>query len=121
MALLKQPKPLTPEEEAKLRATDKKWQSSKPVPMFLLDEALNIVIDKMLELEEAVEKRFDQLEEQQLRYQGVHDAAKQYVAGDIATYRGGLWHCNTTTKTLPGKNNDWRLMAKTPVARGGAK
>ena len=79
------------------------------------------VFPNIFSLADEVRLRLEALEEAQLRYTGIHDVAKQYVAGDIATFRGGLWHCNTTTKSLPGKNNDWRLMAKTPAARGGAK
>ena len=103
-------------EEPKLSPeAEKRWQSNKPVPMKFLKMVVDELIDQMLDAEEALNSRIDMLEDQQLRYQGIHVADKQYVVGDIATFRGGLWHCNVTTKSLPGTGEDWRLMAKTPT------
>ena len=127
--MLKELPKYSPEEMAKADASAARLAASKrPATVGWvsknLDGAMEMVARHVHDLRRAVkdlEAKTTLLEEQQLRYTGVHDTAKQYVAGDIATFRGGLWHANVTTKSLPGKSNDWRLMAKTPVARGGAK
>ena len=81
----------------------------------MLTRFVRQVYKELFGLADELRGRIDMLEDQQLRYQGIHVADKQYVVGDIATFRGGLWHCNVTTKSLPGTGEDWRLMAKTPT------
>lgn len=48
-----------------------------------------------------------------LRYLGVYQTGKAYDHGDIVTYAGGAWHCNTATDTRPGDGSAaWTLMVK---------
>jgi hypothetical protein len=86
-----------------------------------LDYLSGEVVEHLMDLRKAVadlEAKTALLEESATKYRGVHDKAAQYNPGDCATFRGGLWHCNVSTKSLPGTNGDWRLMHKTPAAKG---
>lgn len=47
-----------------------------------------------------------------LRYLGVYVRGKTYDAGDLVTWDGSAWHCNTTTTAAPGQAHDWTLMVK---------
>ena len=87
----------------------------------VLDLIKTIILPNMFDLGDEVRARLDLLEAQALNYRGVHDKGAQYDSGDLCTYRGGLWHCNTVTKDAPGTSSAWRLMAKTPVAIRGPK
>ena len=71
---------------------------------------------ELFALADELRGRIAQLEEAQLRYRGVHDKAAQYGPGDCVTSKGGMWHCKTITRSLPGTNSDWQLMHKTPIA-----
>lgn len=47
-----------------------------------------------------------------LLYRGVW-IAKQYEPGDLVTWAGAMWHCNTTTHSKPGdESRDWTLCVK---------
>ncbi len=38
--------------------------------------------------------------------------AKDYEHGDVVTYGGSAWLCQTPTKAKPGESTDWRLIVK---------
>lgn len=44
-------------------------------------------------------------------YRGVFKEGKQYERGDMTTWGGSLWHCDTPTKDKPGTES-WTLAAK---------
>lgn len=46
-------------------------------------------------------------------YCGIFKEGNDYQKGDMVTFGGSLWHCNTDTKTKPGDAaKDWQLCAK---------
>lgn len=48
-----------------------------------------------------------------LIYREVFRDTEDYVPGDVVTYDGSAWHCQTRgTKAKPGTSPDWRLMVK---------
>jgi len=47
-----------------------------------------------------------------LSFEGVYQDGQSYEKGQIATWGGSCWHCNTTTTTKPGESKDWTLMVK---------
>lgn len=50
-----------------------------------------------------------------LRYQGVYQEGKSYDVGDVATWAGGMWHCQAPTIAKPGEQSPaWKLC----VSRG---
>ena len=74
---------------------------------------------ELFALADELRGRIALLEEAQLRYRGVHDKSAQYNPGDCVTAKGGLWYCEKTTRGVPGApNSGFKLMHKTPVARG---
>jgi hypothetical protein len=111
--------PLTPAEEAENARAAKIMQSSKPVPYKTLDLVIKAMIKRLIELEKAIEARFEMLEEQALRYRGVHDKSRQYNPGDVVTARGALWFCEKSTRGIPGTaDSGFRLMHKSAITRG---
>ncbi len=49
----------------------------------------------------------------QLPYLGVYQEGKEYSVGQMTTWGGSMWHCNTLTTSKPGEGNkDWTLMVK---------
>src|SRR5262245_39328456 len=47
------------------------------------------------------------------RYQGVFTEGTLYGCGDLVTYAGSTWHCQTPTTATPGDGSPaWRLMVK---------
>ncbi len=44
-------------------------------------------------------------------YRGVHDKERTYQPGDIVTWNGSGWHCNTEAKGICGGDN-WTLAVK---------
>ena len=74
---------------------------------------------ELFALADELRSRIALLEESATRYRGVFDKSATYHAGDMVTARGGLWHCETSTRAVPGSpNSGWRLMHKTIAARG---
>jgi hypothetical protein len=48
-----------------------------------------------------------------LIYRGVYDPNSKYQHGDVVTWNGSAWHCQTSEpQTKPAENSDWRLMVK---------
>ncbi len=48
-----------------------------------------------------------------LIYRGTFEVAGEYEPGDLVTYRGSSWHCNSAVKgRVPGTSSDWTLMVK---------
>lgn len=48
-----------------------------------------------------------------IRYTGVYQDHVTYNAGDLATYGGSTWHCNSETTSKPGDGSKaWTLMVK---------
>jgi hypothetical protein len=46
-------------------------------------------------------------------YRGVYREGEQYEQGDVCTWGGSLWHCDTQTKDKPGgEQKCWTLAAK---------
>lgn len=46
-------------------------------------------------------------------YRGVFKGGEAYEPGDVVTWDGSAWHCQTQTKEAPGKSDAWKLMVKT--------
>jgi integrin beta 3 len=47
------------------------------------------------------------------KHQGVYQDGKSYVQGDVVTWAGSEWHCQTPTTTKPGDGSrDWLLVVK---------
>lgn len=58
-------------------------------------------------------KRLTVLEQRPaLSYVGVYDYERQYNPGNVVTKAGGMWHCNVSTRTVPGQSKDWTLCVK---------
>lgn len=45
-------------------------------------------------------------------YRGVFKDGESYERGDLVTWGGSLWHCETDTKGKPGPDSDWTMAAK---------
>ena len=46
-------------------------------------------------------------------HRGVYAEASTYAVGDLVTYDGSIWHCQTPTiGHKPGTSPDWRLIVK---------
>ena len=72
-----------------------------------------IVLSEMRSYVAVMQRRIATLEERpSLKYCGVLDPARQYNEGEFVTYRGSLWHCNRSTRGLPGASSDFTLVAK---------
>jgi hypothetical protein len=57
-----------------------------------------------------------------MRYRGVYADGTAYVLGDVVTWAGGAWHCNTATTDKPGDGSDvWTLMVKRGRDARGAR
>jgi len=123
--MLRQKPTITEEERAQLKEDERKHRTKQTVTRaYLWDTVEGIfkaVGSRLNDLEDAVEKRLEMLEDAQLKYQGTFDKSQQYNPNDLCTHRGGLWICKAATRSAPGTSSDWQLTAKTPVARGGAK
>jgi hypothetical protein len=75
---------------------------------------------ELFALADELRGRIELLEESATKYRGVHDKAATYHAGDMVTAKGGLWFAEKSTRGVPGTpNSGFRLMHKTPTARGG--
>ncbi len=46
------------------------------------------------------------------RQKGVFVEGQTYVQGDVATFGGSQWHCETETIVKPGESKDWTLIVK---------
>ena len=48
-----------------------------------------------------------------VKYMGVHKPGAEYSEGSLVTRDGSVFHCNRTTKAIPGDGNqDWQLAVK---------
>lgn len=47
-----------------------------------------------------------------MRHEGVYAEGKSYDAGDVVTWGGSLWHCQTKTLAKPGDSKDWVLIVR---------
>ncbi|MCK1539113.1 MULTISPECIES: hypothetical protein [unclassified Bradyrhizobium] len=48
-----------------------------------------------------------------VRYEGVWQAAREYQRGMMATFDGGIFHCNAdVTRDKPGTSSAWTLAIK---------
>ncbi|MBR1227246.1 hypothetical protein JQ600_20160 [Bradyrhizobium sp. AUGA SZCCT0176] len=57
--------------------------------------------------------RILELEKGGIRYEGTWQAAREYRRGMMATYSGGLFHCNAdSTRDKPGTSTAWTLAVK---------
>lgn len=45
-------------------------------------------------------------------YRDVFDSGESYSAGDVVTFAGSSWHCNSETSDQPGTSKSWTLMTK---------
>ncbi|EIQ21535.1 putative portal -like protein [Shigella flexneri K-315] len=56
-------------------------------------------------------------------YRGVFRAGETYHPGDMVTWGGSLWHCNSMTEDKPGEahSSAWTLAAKRGRDAGGGK
>ena len=82
--------------------------------MSTLKEAISLLMDELLETEEALSHRLDKA----MFYEGVFHEGQQYNENSVVTDKGTLWIALRSTVSRP-PSEDWRLMVKT--ARGGAK
>ena len=74
---------------------------------------------ELFALADELRGRIELLEESATKYRGIFDKAATYHAGDMTTAKGGLWYAEKSTRGVPGTpNSGFRLMHKTPVARG---
>lgn len=66
------------------------------------------------ELDARIEARFAELQVRTFAdvYQGVFEPDKLYTRGLLATWGGSLWLSLNETRSKPGENGDWRLVAK---------
>ena len=57
-----------------------------------------------------------------MQYRGVYADGTAYTLGDVVTWAGGAWHCNTATTDRPGDGTDvWTLMVKRGRDAKGAR
>lgn len=47
-----------------------------------------------------------------LSFEGVYQDGQTYDKGNLVTWAGSSWHCNTATMSKPGESGDWTLMVK---------
>jgi hypothetical protein len=47
-----------------------------------------------------------------LRYCGVWRSDQRYVADDVTTHDGSMWHCRAPTREKPGHGDSWTLCVK---------
>lgn len=59
-----------------------------------------------------LEKRILEIEKKGVEYKGIYQPAQLYERGAIVTYKGGMWHANVATRSLPGTNIEWTLCVK---------
>lgn len=46
-------------------------------------------------------------------YRGIYSKDAVYAAGDVATWGGSSWHCQSDNpKSVPGRDGDWKLIVK---------
>lgn len=60
----------------------------------------------------ALMKRINELENNTVRFAGTYQTSRTYRRGDMATYKGALWHCNRPSTERPGASDDWQLAVK---------
>ena len=89
-------------------ATRVKTLTKPTAQVALLATALDVLISELRDLklmQRAVEARG-------IFYRGVWQAADQYNRGDLATYKGSIWHANESTRNAPGDGRAWSLAVK---------
>ena len=59
-----------------------------------------------------LERRIEQLEKFPFVYVGTFAEGEVYQPGEVATFRGSLWHCNFETASRPGEDASWTLCVK---------
>jgi hypothetical protein len=66
------------------------------------------------ELDARIEARFAELQVRTFAdvYQGVFEPDKLYARGLLTTWGGSLWLSLNETRSKPGENGDWKLVAK---------
>ena len=60
----------------------------------------------------SLERRIEQLEKFPFVYVGTFAEGEVYQPGEVATFRGSLWHCNFETASRPGEDASWTLCVK---------
>lgn len=59
------------------------------------------------------EKRLKALESRPvLSYRGVWKADQDYLAGNLVTHSGSMFHCHKQTREKPGESDAWQLCVK---------
>jgi hypothetical protein len=71
-------------------------------------------IATLAELDARIEARFAELQVRTFAdvYQGVFEPDKSYARGLLTTWGGSLWLSLHETRSKPGENGDWKLVAK---------
>jgi hypothetical protein len=94
---------------------------NKPATQGFVLKLIEAVTEGAIRRMEQLQAHIEMLESSQLRYEGVHERSKQYNQGAVVTAKGTLWHCQQSTKDVPGTSTAWKMMAKSPQAARGAK
>lgn len=55
-----------------------------------------------------------------MHYLAVWKEGDSYVPGDVVTFRGTTWHCGLPTRSKPGTDHTWQMMAKSDRERASA-
>jgi hypothetical protein len=112
--------PSKSESDAYLNKEIARLKAHKDYDAYILGCTLEALLRQ---IERINDLRFDvrQLQDTQLKYQGIFSKDQQYNPHDLCTHRGGLWHCQESTRSAPGTSKAWRLTSKTPVSGRGEK
>ena len=81
-------------------------------------DAMNTRIDPIVKQLAELQARVNAIEDRGIKYTGVYQPAAEYVRGNLVTFAGSLWHANTATRSVPGKDATWTLAVKSG-SRGG--
>jgi hypothetical protein len=82
----------------------------------VIGQGIAVIFDKRIEPYKArIAELEAKMEEQRksFRYCGVWEARTEFRAGNFVTHNGSLWHCNATTRNVPGRDPvSWTLCCK---------
>lgn len=93
-------------------AMQKKRLGGKQVGWAEVDQ-LARMIDALMEAALSNAKQVAAIQSRGIEFKGVWQPAQDYSRGQLATYRGSIWHCNcATTRDQPGTSTSWTLAAK---------
>ena len=93
--------------------------AAQPRQRKIPDELINNIARAMAQIVKPLRERIAELETrmQEFRYAGVWRDGGEYHAGNFITHDGGLWHANETTRSRPGRDRTFTLVAKSDRRR----